>query len=1583
MYLRIILLILLPIFGFSQAPQKINFQSILRNTNGEVVANKAVSLRISILSGSITGNTVYSETHDKTTDASGLISLQIGNGTVINGAFSTILWGNAAYFIKLEADFNGGSNYVLLGTQELMSVPYALYASKTDTSVLNLTNRFNSKVNISDTATMLTNYRNELNNKVNTSDTFFMLSNYWTGLNNKVNISDTSTMLNPYLRKVDAITSGSVETDPVFNVSVAKGISGIDTAYWNRKLNPSDTARMLSNYRNGLNNKVNNSDTSTMLNPYLRKTDDVIVDLQNQNKILQNLAKVTDVDGNSYKTVKIGNQIWMAENLRTSKYQNGNSINTNLDDQSWSTATSGAFAIYENNPTFDTSYGKLYNWYAVSDNRGICPTGWHVPSQAEFITLREYLGGASVAGGKLKLTGTTFWLNPNINATNESGFSAVGGGTRNSGGSYTVLNQIGFFWSSTENLEFDVVNNGGGTGLSVVSFKTTGYSVRCLKNAEGDLNQSLNLKLNISDTSTMLNPYLRKVDAMVNVETDPVFNTSIAKGISGIDTAYWNRKLNTADTSNMLGNYRTGLNSKVNISDTSTMLNPYLRKSDSIIADLQNQDKLLQSFSNVIDIDGNSYKTLKIGQQIWMAENLKTTKYRNGEAIPTALTDVAWANTTSGAYAIYNNDIANDAIYGKLYNWYAVNDSRGLCPTGWHVPTHDEWTVLIDQLGGLSVAGGKMKIIGTTYWNSPNIGATNESGFGGLPSGDRDYLAGQFGGITHLGYFWSSTDADQTIALRTVLFNGSEFAQFGGDPKRDGFSIRCLKDSEIDVKQSLNQKVNISDTSTMLNPYLRKVDAIVNVETDPVFNSSIAKGISGIDTAYWNRKTGNIPGSIQYWNGTTWVNLAPGLPGQVISMSSTGIPSWSGAAFPTLTTSAISSITSTSANAGGNISSDGGAAVSARGLVYGTTSNPTLSNTVLSIGSGTGGYAGTISGLTPNSTYYVRAYATNSAGTGYGDQVSFTTFPPTISTITTLAVSSVTSSSVIVGGNVITDGGTAVTDRGVVYGTLPNPTLANSVLSIGSGSGLFSGSITGIPASTTFYLRAFATNIAGTAYGDQITFSTFPASDPLTDISGNTYQTIQIGNQTWMKENLRVTKYRNGDIIPNVLIDRQNSLEGAWSYYLDDSYYDSNFGKLYNWYAATDARGICPNGWHLPSPDEWQTLRNHLGHRPGTQLKENNATFWDQRHQDTPTNSSGFSARGAGIFYSYISREIRESSRFWSNMSYENDNAFVRILFADQSEFSSSTLGKGNQISIRCLKDNGFNLTTQDILDLQESSVAFNVLVYSAGGTIPEIVEKGIVYSTAANPNILSAKSTTGAGMGILKVSLTNLIAGTTYYARSFAKSSALILYGEEKVITTPISNAQVVADVEGNTYPIILLGTQTWMKENLRTSKYRNGDLIQNTLIERQNVISGSQSSYLDDLYYNPIFGKLYNWYAATDVRGVCPIGWHIPSADEWQVLRNFLGDRPGTQLKENNVTYWDQRWQDTPTNSSGFSARGSGIFYSYISREIRESSRFWSNISYDNDNALVRTLFVDQSEFSSSTLVKGNQISIRCLKD
>ena len=245
MYSKVLFLVLFPLFAYSQAPQKINFQSILRNTNGEVVANKSVSLKISILSGSISGSSVYSETHTKTTDISGLISIQIGNGTVLSGVFDNIVWGNTSHFIKLETDFNGGSNYVVLGTQELMSVPYALYAGKTDTTVLNLTSRFSTKLNVTDTAALSA----RINALSSLSDT--SLLNLTNRFSSKVNISDTTGMLLPYLRDADT-------TAMLLNY-----LTGI-----NAKVNIADTSEMLANYRTGLNEKVNIADTSNMLANY-------------------------------------------------------------------------------------------------------------------------------------------------------------------------------------------------------------------------------------------------------------------------------------------------------------------------------------------------------------------------------------------------------------------------------------------------------------------------------------------------------------------------------------------------------------------------------------------------------------------------------------------------------------------------------------------------------------------------------------------------------------------------------------------------------------------------------------------------------------------------------------------------------------------------------------------------------------------------------------------------------------------------------------------------------------------------------------------------------------------------------------------------------------------------------------------------------------------------------------------------------------------------------------------------------------------------------------------------------------------
>ena len=201
--------------------------------------------------------------------------------------------------------------------------------------------------------------------------------------------------------------------------------------------------------------------------------------------------------------------------------------------------------------------------------------------------------------------------------------------------------------------------------------------------------------------------------------------------------------------------------------------------------------------ADITDAENNTYKTVTIGTQQWMAENLKVTKYNDGTAIPNITDNTQWSNLTTGAWSYYNNDVANNAKYGKLYNWYAVspttNGNKNVCPTGWHVPTDAEWTVLTNYLGGETVAGGKMKEVGTTSWNSPNIDATNTSLFTGLPGGYRDG-SGNYGNVGGIGDWWSSTEYDTYFAWARYLGYSDGDAYRDNYDKRDGFSVRCLRD---------------------------------------------------------------------------------------------------------------------------------------------------------------------------------------------------------------------------------------------------------------------------------------------------------------------------------------------------------------------------------------------------------------------------------------------------------------------------------------------------------------------------------------------------------------------------------------------------------------------------------------------------------------------------------------------------------------------------------------------------------------------------------------------------------------------
>lgn len=400
---------------------------------------------------------------------------------------------------------------------------------------------------------------------------------------------------------------------------------------------------------------------------------------------------------------------------------------------------------------------------------------------------------------------------------------------------------------------------------------------------------------------------------------------------------------------------------------------------------------------------------------------------------------------------------------------------------------------------------------------------------------------------------------------------------------------------------------------------------------------------------------------------------------------------------PTLTTSNISSITSNTSITGGTITSDGGSQITNRGIVWSSTQNPTIAlSTRTTDGTGTGTFTSNLINLNPNTTYYVRAYATNSAGTNYGNELTFTT--QQLLTLTTNSISAVTNNSAISGGNITSDGGQSITARGIVWSTSSTPTTALNTKTIdGTGTGTFTSSITGLSPTTTYYLRAYATNSSGTTYGNEISFTTSnPTNSVAIDIDQNQYQMVTICNQVWSKENLNVSKYRNGDIIPQVTDPTQwrNLKTGAWCYYNNDPANGAIYGKLYNWYAVNDPRGLAPSGYHIPTFNEWNTLTTCLGSdvTAGGAMKETGTTHWASPNS-AATNSSNFTGLPGGNraytttidITSFVN--IYKFGYWWSSSEQNTTEAPILLLYYNDGILYTSNLTKDRGISVRFIKN--------------------------------------------------------------------------------------------------------------------------------------------------------------------------------------------------------------------------------------------------------------------------------------------------------
>lgn len=402
---------------------------------------------------------------------------------------------------------------------------------------------------------------------------------------------------------------------------------------------------------------------------------------------------------------------------------------------------------------------------------------------------------------------------------------------------------------------------------------------------------------------------------------------------------------------------------------------------------------------------------------------------------------------------------------------------------------------------------------------------------------------------------------------------------------------------------------------------------------------------------------------------------------------------------PTLTTTTVSNISQTTAQSGGNITSDGGASVTARGVCWSVSQNPTTANSKTTDGTGTGNFTSAISGLTSNTTYYVRAYATNSTGTAYGNQVSFsTTSSGTIPTMSSVTLSNITVNSASASSNINSDGGATITAKGVCWSaSSQSPTILDSKTVDGTGTASFSSAISNLSPNKVYYVRSYATNSAGTGYSFTYSFSTKGDGSfgTVTDIDGNVYNTITIGTQVWMVENLKVTRYRNGNTITNSTSSAASAFAGTWAAYNNDNTYINPYGRLYDWYAVNDSRGVCLVGWHVPTDIEWSILRGYpyLGgayQSPPSagSLKTAGTTYWLSPNTGA-TNQSGFSGLPGGRHDATSFSQITTFGNWWSSTGDAPPSASASTwqLSYNSSNLSNGTNNKNQHLSIRCIKD--------------------------------------------------------------------------------------------------------------------------------------------------------------------------------------------------------------------------------------------------------------------------------------------------------
>ncbi len=1043
------------LFLRGQAPGLVSYQTIIRNTDNELISNKVVGIRISILKDNPNGIPVYQERHYVQTNLNGLAYLVIGGGTPIKGKFSDIDWSTGPYYIQSETDINGGQDYKIAVFTQILSVPYAIHAKSAET------------------------------------------------LLGKIN-----------------------EVDPQFNASVAKGITAIDTANWNRKASGSGTGNAIDSiYNNSVAKGISAVDTASW------------------NK---KLSSFTEVDPQFNAS--------LAKSISAA------------DTTSWNKKLS---SFTEVDPQFNASVAK-----------GI--------------------SAVDTASWNKKLSSFTE-VDPQFNASVAKGISAVDTASWNK--------KLSSFTEVDPQFNASVAKSISAADTAAWNKKLSSFT-----EVDPQFNASVAKSISAADTTY----WNKKLSSFT--EVDPQFNASVAKSISAADTTYWNKKLSSF--TEVDPQFNASVAKSISAIDTT-----YWNKKLSSFTEVDPRLPIGNAKGNILYWDGAAWQILEpglAGQKISLSKQGMPSWI--GPTFPVLTTNTA---SVIGVRNVnLGGNILSDGNSPVIERGVVLHTSTNPTTSNNKVPIGDgigSFTSTIENLKGNTiyfVRAYAITALGTEYGNEINFTTLPAS----LPI--------------------ASTKPITSITNRTAASGGIILNDGGSDIIAKGI---CWSNNP---------------NPTILN---------ANFTTEGVGIDSFVSFITGLspNASYYVRAY------VTSGSGTSYGN-------ELFFQTNTNAPSLN----PTFSAFNISEIGSHTASFSATISSDINH-IASRGFCWSPLPNPTILNNHVEVGKGVGSFSIKQEGFTGGGIkYHARAFAVNSYGVFYGEEkIFFTQFDvPTIQ-LSSLKDFGLSAFAYI---NIPDSGGKTITQRGIVYSTTENPTTLNDKILSGTGIGEFSITITGLTQKTTYFVRAFASNEVGTAYSNQIKLTTNTASTTISDIEGNTYNTINIGNQIWMTSNLSTSRFRNGVYIPYILNSTQwaTTKSPALSFYNHDNNFESNYGKQYNWYAVADPQGLCPVGWHIPTNSDWTVLSDNLGglNLAGGRMKNAGTTFWI--FPSNGTNASGFNGLPGGFRNVDGTFGILLHNAYWWSATDENEQkAFSRSIVYTDNVLSVNSSLKNQGFSIRCLKD--------------------------------------------------------------------------------------------------------------------------------------------------------------------------------------------------------------------------------------------------------------------------------------------------------